>query len=1010
MMKTPRSLLMLLAILLCCVAGVRPLRTDAAQAGANSAQPSGPSGQTGDIIRQARELLALSEEQNYENHVLALGTARQALALWQTASDNAGIASAYAQIAQYYAALSDFTQATQNYETSIQIWRDLNDRGKEADVLTSLGFIEARKGEWSNAISYFTRAQGLITEKDAPYQAGRIASGLGYVFNKSGSPELGLVQYQKALDYFRLTTETRADFSTILEIGNSYYLMGKYSEALAQFRQAETFVAKPLDAAHRHQYIGKVYVSTGEYAAALEHLQLTLPVYTESANLREAAEVRALIGKVHQEQGRLEPARQYYRQALETFTRLSDRIDQATVFYALGQLELKEKRYEAAEDYLRQSIDVTENIRRVPTSSDLSATFSATVHDRYEKYIECLMRRQEGQPAQGGVAAARAFETSELARARSLLDLLRATQTNLIPGLDPQLAAQEKSLRQAIKVKEDSKVELLGKAYDKEELAALGAQLARLEEEDKKLDEVIRARYPAYGRLTRPAAWNLRRIQSEVIADDQTVLVEYSLGEERSYVWAVTRDSISSYELPARKLIEEAATKVYETIADPPGAGVPRDVAPDARKLSEMVLAPVAAALNKSRIIVVADGVLNYIPFQILLSARAGDEPLVAGHEIVNAPSASILGELRQEASRRRPRAKVLAAFGNPVFESNYPRSGSTLDGEQLAAVQPPETTGWRRALRDIEIDGDAFDPSVVKPLFFAKRELANLRDLAAAGETYVAADYDATRERLLGMDLTQYSILHIATHGFFDTKRPENSGLLLSTVDRDGRPRNGFVGLQDIYQLRAPVDLVVLSACRTALGKDVRGEGLMGLTRGFMYAGASRVVASLWKVDDEATAELMKQFYLNLRNGLTPAAALRAAQNSIRQQSQWASPYYWAAFTLQGEYRQIIKPAPLLVAASSNRKAVGGARARRCGRASPGSVAAGNRGGRASVATRCRNSSFPLPRRVAQSRRLQRRRVARHIARARASLPEYLPGWIDSLGRLSPTVLSPRQ
>jgi CHAT domain-containing protein len=161
-------------------------------------------------------------------------------------------------------------------------------------------------------------------------------------------------------------------------------------------------------------------------------------------------------------------------------------------------------------------------------------------------------------------------------------------------------------------------------------------------------------------------------------------------------------------------------------------------------------------------------------------------------------------------------------------------------------------------------------------------------------------------------IDLTKYAILHFATHGVLDPKQPENSGLFLSMVDRDGKAQDGFVGLQDIYSLHAPVDLVVLSACRTGLGKDVRGEGLIGLTRGFMYAGASSVMASLWKVDDEATSELMKRFYTNmLQRNMTPAAALRAAQNSIRQEPQWRSPYFWAAFTLQGEYRQeIYKPA----------------------------------------------------------------------------------------------------
>ncbi|MBD0327527.1 MAG: CHAT domain-containing protein, partial [Pyrinomonadaceae bacterium] len=262
-----------------------------------------------------------------------------------------------------------------------------------------------------------------------------------------------------------------------------------------------------------------------------------------------------------------------------------------------------------------------------------------------------------------------------------------------------------------------------------------------------------------------------------------------------------------------------------------------------------------------------------------------------------------------------------------PVFASNYAQLKETDGNEQLAFLQALETAPLRHALRDLELNGDAFDPSVIEPLFYAKRELVNLRDVASEGETFVAANFDATRERLQNTDLTKFAILHFATHGFLDPKRPENSGLVLSTVNREGQAQNGFVGLQDIYGLRAPVNLVVLSACQTALGKDVRGEGLVGLTRGFMYAGASSVVASLWKVDDEATTELMKRFYTNmLQQGMTPAAALRAAQNSIRQDSRWRSPYYWAAFTLQGEYRQIIKSTPAGPAATYTKMIAGGA------------------------------------------------------------------------------------
>ncbi|HEX6728927.1 MAG TPA: CHAT domain-containing protein, partial [Pyrinomonadaceae bacterium] len=291
-----------------------------------------------------------------------------------------------------------------------------------------------------------------------------------------------------------------------------------------------------------------------------------------------------------------------------------------------------------------------------------------------------------------------------------------------------------------------------------------------------------------------------------------------------------------------------------------------------------------------------------------LPNPRNFEELLIVGHEIVNAPSNSILGSLRGGVELQK-REKVLAAFGSPVFQSNYSvKTNTNVDLASLQTVEGHER--WRQAVRDIELNADSFDPSAIEPLFYTARELANLRDVVGSAESMFAVDFEANRDNVLKSDLSQYSIVHFATHGLLDPKRPEHSGLLLSTITPDGKAQNGFLSLQDVYQLRAPVNLVVLSACQTGLGKDVRGEGLIGLTRGFMYAGASSVVASLWKVDDEATAELMKHLYSNmLEKGMTPAAALREAQNSIREQPLWRAPYYWAGFTLQGDYSLVVPP-----------------------------------------------------------------------------------------------------
>ncbi len=923
-MKAARSLTIYLTLLLCLFPCVQPRGLSNASgvarrpAAALKVKASGGGQTEEEAVRQAKELLALSGQQNKENHTRALQTAEQALTLLRTTTDKAETARAYAQVGRCYLARRDLPEAIENYRQALQLWGELNDTREQAGTLIMLGFTSARMGEWLNAISLLTQAQGLIKESDDPVFLGQIASGLAYIFNESGLPERGLEQYKRALAYYRLTPDEHDDTRMLFTLGDTYTLLRNYPEALNYFRQAlATFKPNSLDEAQCHEYIGRVYLATGEHEAALPHLEFALARYVRADNQNDEAQVRALLAQIYQQQGRLDRARQYYRQALSTFDKLSDRINQAAVNYGLGQLELKSENYDAAEKYLQQSIKATEDVRRIPTSSDLTVAFSATVYERYEKYVEFLMRRHEARPSEG--LAVRAFETSELARARALAELLRETQTNLVPGLDPQLAEREKSLRQSLRVKEDYRVALLGKkSYGKEELAALEAELARLEAEYKEVNEIIRARYPSYGQLTQPAAWDLRQIQEQVIADDETVLLEYSLGADRSYVWAVTRDSFKSYELPARPLINEAARRVYDTLVSLPSAEPADEVSPAAEELSRMILSPVAGELNKRRIIVVADGALNYIPFQSLPSPSGNRELLVAGYEVVNAPSASILGELRQEAARRQPAAKMLAAFGDPVFEANYAQRKADTGGDHLASAHSLQDERFRHALRDIELKGDAYDPSAIQPMFYNKQEMAYLRRVASEDETFVAAGFDASREQLRGTDLSKFAILHFATHGFLDPDHPENSGLMLSTVDRNGQVRNGFVGLQDIYSLRAPVDLVVLSACRTALGKEVRGEGLIGLTRGFMYAGASCVLASLWKVDDEATAELMQLFYGNLlERGMTPAEALRAAQNSMRQQPQWRSPYYWAAFTLQGEYRQVIK-SPRAAAASS--------------------------------------------------------------------------------------------
>jgi CHAT domain-containing protein len=303
-------------------------------------------------------------------------------------------------------------------------------------------------------------------------------------------------------------------------------------------------------------------------------------------------------------------------------------------------------------------------------------------------------------------------------------------------------------------------------------------------------------------------------------------------------------------------------------------------------------------------LLIVSDGSLQYVPFAALPGPDRLDDSglLVVRHEIVNLPSASVLGELRREAARRpHPKGKV-AVVADPVFDET--------DSRVVPAVV--STASHNVAGRSMDLLRSANDLGLsrngklyLNRLLYTRREAEAVLALVEPGERFSALDFDASRKMVMSGKLTEYRIVHFATHGLLNNKHPELSGLVFSLVDRKGRRQEGFLKLQNVYDLKLSAELVVLSACDTGLGEAIDGEGLIGLTRGFMYAGATRVLATLWGVSDIATASFMTEFYRAMqKEGMLPAAALRAAQLHMLAQPHWQSPFFWAAFQLQGEWR----------------------------------------------------------------------------------------------------------
>jgi len=398
------------------------------------------------------------------------------------------------------------------------------------------------------------------------------------------------------------------------------------------------------------------------------------------------------------------------------------------------------------------------------------------------------------------------------------------------------------------------------------------------------------------------------------------------LGDERSYVWAVTRKNVFGSELPPRADLEAAARCLYELLVgyqalpgEPLEQRRQREEKTDAllpaktASLSELLLGPVIGKLEHRRLVIVPDGALQYIPFQALtvpemnrrdepLSGSEWKQPLLKNHEIVNELSASTLALILSESAARKRAPNTIAVLADPVFEVDDPRVRRAV-GE--VREQPAESLEVRKALRDRDV-GISPDGVQIPRLFASREEAESIMAFAPKGTGSKFLDFAASREQVMGPELARYRIVHFATHGLINNEHPELSGIVLSLFDGQGNSQDGFLRLHDIYNLYLPADLVVLSACSSGLGRDVKGEGLIGLTRGFMYAGASGVVASLWKVDDDATAELMKYFYEDMfTKGLSPSAALRDSQLKLSQQKRWQAPYYWAGFVIQGQYNQ---------------------------------------------------------------------------------------------------------
>lgn len=783
---------------------------------------------------------------------LALHHYRQALALAAVAGDHKGEAKALNNLARVWRGLGEFEPALRHYEQALKIFQEVGDRQWQGVVLNNIAFAYNVLGEPRRALTFFN--QVLKLSQTTGHRPGEVdaLNNLGLVYRHLGEPNNALSFHHQAL---ALAAEVDISQAVTLKmLGWTHLALGNSQQALTSARQA-------------------------------------LALLQETDDRPQQAETLHLLGRAQRLAGRPREATERLEQALLLVQQMRDPASQAEILTALAQTERDGGRLEAARKHIEAAIRSIEALRGKVAASGLRDTFLSSRRETYEFHIDLLMELHRSAPQAG--YDREALAASEYARSRTLLDLLNEAGADIHQGANAVQLEQRGALERRLLAKARRQRLLLARDHSTEEAEAAELELASVLNDLDRVEAEIRLSSPRYAELTQPRPLDAESIQA--LVEEGTTLLEYSLGDERSVLWRVTAREITSFELPARREIEALARNLHGELSVP-GPQDRRGQSATAARLSDLLLGPVADLLGEQRIVVVADGALHYVPFGALPSPGTA-EPVLVRHEVVYLPSASVLATQRHHFAGRSPAPGRLAILADPVFEEGDPRLfGSPRTPSSTAC--PEMEVACESLLRQPGLNS-------FKRLPGSRREAEVIVALVEPGQALEALGFAASRATVFGQELGRHRIVHFATHGLVDTQTPRLSGLVLSRFDKEGQPQEGFLSLHDVYNLKLQADLVVLSGCQTALGREVRGAGLVGLTRGFMYAGSPRVAASLWRVEDRATAELMTRFYRAMWiDGAPPAAALRQAQLAMRRERKWKDPYFWAAFVLQGEWR----------------------------------------------------------------------------------------------------------
>jgi CHAT domain-containing protein/tetratricopeptide (TPR) repeat protein len=827
--------------------------------------------------------------------------------------------------------------AERHYARAGEIYETLGDLRQAAVATSHVGHLRSERNDLQGALVAYQR---FLRVAERFGDAGLIDTALSNLANaqeKRGRTfEVVTLQHRRR-DLAVRTGNVATEWDALTRIGKVYRAGGDDARAFDFFEEALGLARKHrLDEEVTDSLIdqARVRLDRDEPAAARDLLLVALRHLDPDVGTgRVRAEILNNLGRSYARLGQVEAARDHYRRALAA---ISDDDPEAPVREALALINLAAldgnppegevscrraldlligagRAWHAtgalrclaevavsrgdlglAASYLERAVGIVERLRGLSALQELRASFLEDAYAYYERYVEVLRRRHELDP-DGGYAA-RAFGVAERARARLLLDELAGAEAAIRASASPDLLARIEAIERRMSALETELFVTSAGATAAPD-GSLQARLSELESEHALVEAEIFAAYPGWPTLLSGGPESVEEIRRSLLSDGATQLVSFFLGEERSFAWILGPSSLVMEVLPGREDIELLARRAASDLRRSDEPHLARRARWSAEALSREVLGPLLPHLTARKLVLVKDGALHYVPFAALplptgTAASAGD--LIDRYELAEAPSASAAVALRRRRATSRVADLEAAVFADPVFLADDERVAE-LPGRELVAAARGGGAGSElsRVARSLGPDG-------LRRLTGSRLEAATISELVPRDRRLVALGFDANRELLLGGTLGRYRILHLAGHGL---AHPGFTGLVLSLYDDRGVRVDGLIRSYELYGTELSAELVVLSACSTGLGDEIRGEGLLGLSRGFLYAGASQVLASLWDVDDRATAELMAHFYRALlRDGDPPARALRRAQRALRRDPAWRAPHYWAGFVLQGD------------------------------------------------------------------------------------------------------------